>query len=107
MVKDMFRSLSFTFGIPTNLQMTIVKRGAIERLENGLFQPPFPDLYGLGALLLRADTWAVARAKLVISGASRKSFWRFIYSHAHMEGLNYLGIDADAEFPGRLAGNGF
>jgi hypothetical protein len=105
MVAQMFRSLTFTFGIPTNLQMTIVKSRAIDRLENGLFQPPFPDLYGLGALLLRAETWAVARAKLVIVGASPKSFWRFIYSHEHVDGLRYLGNDTAPSFPGRLPGN--
>jgi hypothetical protein len=105
MVQDMFRSLTFTFGIPTNLQMTLFRRSAIERLENGLFQPPFPDLYALGALLLRAETWAVARAKLVIVGSSRKSFWRFMYSDQHEQGLSYLGLDTDGNFPGRLPGN--
>jgi hypothetical protein len=76
----------------------------VGRLRAGLFKPPFPDFYGLAALMLTAESWALSSERLVVVGVSPKSFGRTIHSpEQQIGGLEYLGI-APA-FPGRLPGS--
>ncbi len=100
-VGEMFR---FRFPLALNMQVAAVSRRAIDRLADGLFKEPFPDFYGLGALLLTARTWAHVDERLVVVGVSPKSFGRTVHSAVEQaRGLEYLGIDTD--FPGQLPGS--
>ena len=99
-VVDMFRFLP---RIPLNMQTTLVKRAAAERIPGGFFQPPFPDHLALNALLLCADSWVFTPERFVVVGVSPKSFGHYVYSQSQQSGLAYLGISAD--FAGRLPGN--
>jgi glycosyltransferase involved in cell wall biosynthesis len=89
--------------LPLNMQCTVVSRSAAEELPFGLFRAPFPDHYGLMALMLRAERWVVSRMQPLIVGVSPKSFGHFVYTDQQDEGLAYLGIESD--FEGRLPGN--
>ena len=92
-VGEMFR---FRFPLALNMQVAAVSRRAIDRLADGLFKEPFPDFYGLGALLLTARTWAHVDERLVVVGVSPKSFGRTVHSAVEQaRGLEYLGIDTD------------
>lgn len=93
-VKDMFR---FRNRIPLNIQTTLMSRQAIDRVKEGIFQPPFPDHYALNSLLLTADTWAFVPEKLLVVGVSPKSFGHFVYSNQQDEAKKYLGIKTDFE----------
>jgi Glycosyl transferase family 2 len=100
-VRDMF---SFRFPMHLNMQCTLVARRAIERLSDGLLKPPFPDFYGLNALLMRAQSWVHTDERLVVVGVSPKSFGRTIHSATEQgRGLDYLGIETG--FPGQLPGS--
>jgi hypothetical protein len=100
-VRDMF---SFRFPMHLNMQCTLVSRRAIERLSDGLLKPPFPDFYGLNALLMRAQSWVHTDERLVVVGVSPKSFGRTIHSATEQgRGLDYLGIETG--FPGQLPGS--
>ncbi len=100
-VRDMF---SFRFPMHLNMQCTLVARRAIERLSDGLLKPPFPDFYGLNALLMRAQGWVHTDERLVVVGVSPKSFGRTIHSATEQgRGLDYLGIETG--FPGQLPGS--
>jgi len=100
-VRDMF---SFRFPMHLNMQCTLVARRAIERLSDGLLKPPFPDFYGLNALLMRAQSWVHTDERLVVVGVSPKSFGRTIHSATEQgHGLDYLGIETG--FPGQLPGS--
>lgn len=99
-VRDMFR---FRIRYPLNMQLTLVSRRVAERIEGGMFQPPFPDHYALNALLLEAETFAYCPEKLVVVGLSPKSFGHFGYRDRQAEGMDYLG--SDAHFEGRLPGS--
>ena len=103
MLRNMFRDLTFDFGLPNSFQMTVVSRSAIDRLRNGLFQPPFPDLYALGALLLVAESWAYVPQRRVVIGVSPKSYGRFFHAGRHDDAFRYLGVEAS--FESRLPGN--
>jgi hypothetical protein len=100
-VRAMFE---FRFPMHLNMQCTLIARSAIERLADGLLKPPFPDFYGLNALLIRAQSWVHADERLVVVGVSPKSFGRTIHSATEQgQGLDYLGIETD--FPGQLPGS--
>lgn len=100
-VRDMF---SFRFPMHLNMQCTLVARRAIERLSDGLLKPPFPDFYGLNALLMRAESWVHTDERLVVVGVSPKSFGRTIHSATEQgRGLDYLGIETG--FAGQLPGS--
>jgi hypothetical protein len=100
-VRDMFR---FEFPMHLNMQCTLIARRALERLSDGLLKPPFPDFYGLNALLMRAESWVHTDERLVVVGVSPKSFGRTIHSATEQgPGLDYLG--ADTSFPGQLPGS--
>ncbi|HEY2718313.1 MAG TPA: glycosyltransferase family A protein [Solirubrobacteraceae bacterium] len=100
-VRDMF---SFRFPMHLNMQCTLVARRAIERLSDGLLKPPFPDFYGLNALLMRAQSWVHTDERLVVVGVSPKSFGRTIHSATEQgRGLDYLGIETG--FPGQMPGS--
>lgn len=100
-VESMFR---FQFPLPLNMQTTLVHRRALGGLSAGLFKPPFPDFYGLNALMLRCETWAVSPERLVVVGVSPKSFGRTVNSATDQaRGLAYLGIENG--FPGQLPGS--
>ncbi|MGH2742315.1 MAG: glycosyltransferase family 2 protein, partial [Thermoleophilaceae bacterium] len=97
----MFR---FRFPVHLNMQTALVKRAVVERLRAGLFKPPFPDFYGLAALMLVAERWVLSSERLVVVGVSPKSFGRTVHSpQQQVGGLEYLGI-APA-FPGKLPGS--
>jgi hypothetical protein len=101
LVGDLFR---FQFPIHLNMQTALVARPAAERLPGGLFKPPFPDFYGLAALMLTAPRWAISPERLVVVGVSPKSFGRTVNSAASAAvGRDYLGIDP--RFPGHLPGS--
>jgi Glycosyl transferase family 2 len=98
------RMFHFQFPMHLNMQCTLIARDAIERLADGLFKPPFPDFYGLNALLMRAESWVHTDQRLVVVGVSPKSFGRTIHSATEQGGgLDYLGIDTG--FPGQLPGS--
>ena len=99
-VRDMFR---WTSRIPLNMQTTLVKRSAADRIEGGFFQAPFPDHYALNALLLMGVRWVFSPERLVVVGVSPKSFGHYVYSGKQSSGLDYLGIKP--EFPGELPGS--
>jgi hypothetical protein len=94
----------FQFPMHLNMQCTLIARSAIERLSDGLLKPPFPDFYGLNALLMRAASWVHTDQRLVVVGVSPKSFGRTIHSATEQGGgLDYLGIETG--FPGQLPGS--
>ena len=100
-VRDMFR---FEFPMHLNMQCTLIARRALERLADGLLKPPFPDFYGLNALLMRAESWVHTDERLVVVGVSPKSFGRTVHSATEQRGgLDYLGIETG--FPGQLPGS--
>ena len=99
-VRDLF---DFNFRVHLNLQTTLVSRRAIERLSNGFLRRPFPDFYGLNALMLRAETWVYVPVKPVVIGISPKSFGHTVHGHDVGEGLDYLGHAP--RFPGYVPGN--
>ncbi len=99
-VRDMFR---FKVRIPLNMQTTLLGRKAFERINGGVFQPPFPDHYALNSLLLTAENWVFSPEKLLVVGVSPKSFGHYVYSNQQGSGLAYLGITMD--FKGLLPGN--
>lgn len=99
-VRDMFR---FKVRYPLMSQLTLVSRRAADRIEGGMFQPPFPDHYAVNALLLEAETFVHCPEKLLVTGTSPKSFGYYSFSDQHGKGMNYLG--ADSSFEGRLPGN--
>jgi len=103
--RDVFR---FHYRFCLNLQTTLVARRAMERMRNGLFQPPFPDFYALIALMLLTDRWAYSDERLVIVGVSPKSFGRTLHrggqdAGIRAQGMDYLGIST--VFEGQLPGN--
>ena len=100
LVAEMF---SFRFPVHLNMQTSLVSRRMFGRLPHGLFRPPFPDFYGLNAVMLVADRWAISPAKPVVVGVSPKSFGRTLHGREQGAGLEYLGISTD--FPGQLPGN--
>lgn len=100
LVSEMF---SFRFPLHLNMQTALVSRRMFERLPRGLFRPPFPDFYGLNAIMLVADRWAISSAKPVVIGVSPKSFGRTLHSREQGAGLHYLGISTG--FDGQLPGN--
>jgi glycosyltransferase involved in cell wall biosynthesis len=93
-VADMFR---FRARIPLNMQTTLVKRSAVEKVRGDFFQPPFPDHYALNSLLLMADDWVYTPGRLVVVGVSPKSFGHYFYSNDANHGRSYLGIEAVAD----------
>jgi len=99
-VEDMYH---FRARIPLNMQTTLVSRKAAERIQGGIFHPPFPDHYALNVLLLSAERWVYLPENLLVIGISPKSFGHFVYSNLQEKGLGYLGIRSD--FKGRLPGN--
>lgn len=99
-VRDMFR---FRIRIPLNMQTTVFARKVAERVEQGVFQPPFPDHYALNALLMKSGRWLYLPDRALVVGVSPKSFGHFVYSHEEDVGLSYLGITTN--FQGRLPGN--
>lgn len=104
--REMFR---FQFPLPLNMQTVVVHRRALERLSDGLFKPPFPDFYGLHALMLRSGPWAISSERLVVVGVSPKSFGRTVNSATEqIQGLAYLGIGStfDGKLPGSEIVNG-
>lgn len=99
-VRDMYR---FYARIPLNMQTTLFSRQKANQISGGVFQPPFPDHYGLNALLLEADSWVYLPERLLVVGVSPKSFGHFVYTHQPDHGMAYLGIVNDIE--GKLPGN--
>ncbi len=100
-IRDIFR---FIFRLHLNMQTTVVARSAIECLRSGFFKPPFPDFYGLIALMLTAESWVYEPAQPVVVGVSPKSFGNTIHSAIDQAaGKRYLGINTD--FPGQLPGS--
>lgn len=99
-VRDMYR---FHVRIPLNMQTTLMSRQAINKISEGIFQPPFPDHYALNALLLNAKVWVYVPENLLVVGVSPKSFGHFVYSNQQNEGQAYLGIASN--FKDRLPGN--
>lgn len=95
-----FFTLRFAF--PLTMQVTLVARQVVQRLPRGLFNSPFPDHYGLGALLLRARTWALTPIEPIIIGVSEKSFGHYFLSADDAGGLEYLGVRGErrGELPG-------
>ena len=94
---------SFRFPVHLNMQTSLISRRMFGRLPHGLFRPPFPDFYGLNAVMLVADRWAISPAKPVVVGISPKSFGRTLHGREQGAGLEYLGITTD--FAGWLPGN--
>lgn len=99
-VAEMF---CFRFPVHLNMQTSLVARRMLDRLPHGLFRPPFPDFYGLNAVMLVADRWAISSAKPVVVGVSPKSFGRTLHGREQGDGLRYLGIST--AFDGRLPGS--
>lgn len=99
-VRDMYQ---FQVRIPLNMQTTLMSRQAINKISEGIFQPPFPDHYALNALLLNAKVWAYVPENLLVVGVSPKSFGHFVYSNQQDKGQVYLGIASN--FKNRLPGN--
>lgn len=99
-VSEMF---SFRFPVHLNMQTSLISRRMFKRLPQGLFRPPFPDFYGLNAVMLVADSWAISPAKPVLIGVSPKSFGRTLHGREQEAGLQYLGISTG--FPGQLPGS--
>ncbi|HRN50107.1 MAG TPA: glycosyltransferase family A protein [Anaerolineales bacterium] len=99
-VKDMFR---FAQRIPLNMQTAVFSRAAMEKASGLKFEAPFPDHYLLNALLISAEKWLYVNERLVVIGASPKSFGHHFYKRKTSEGLDYLGIST--RFPGALPGN--
>ncbi len=98
----------FHYRFCLNMQTTLVSRRMSEQLRNGLFRPPFPDFYGLIALMLVAPRWAYSPERLVIVGVSPKSFGRTLHrggqdAGVRAAGMSYLGISTD--FEGQLPGD--
>lgn len=105
LVAEMF---CFRFPLHLNMQTSLVSRRMFERLPRGLFRPPFPDFYGLNAVMLVADRWAISSAKPVVVGVSPKSFGRTLHGREQGAGLTYLGISTafDGQLPGSEVMNG-
>ncbi len=99
-VRDAFR---FWFRFPLTMQLTLVRRDALERLPRGPFRSVFPDHYAICALLLTVDSWYVTSRQLLVIGVSPKSFGHFFLNDQDQAGLAYLGLQTT--FPGRLPGN--
>ncbi|MCK5608111.1 glycosyltransferase family 2 protein [Candidatus Pacearchaeota archaeon] len=99
-VRDMYH---FRVRIPLNMQTTLMSRQAINKISEGIFQPPFPDHYALNALLLNAKVWTYVPENLLVVGVSPKSFGHFVYSNQQNKGQAYLGIKSN--FKNRLPGN--
>jgi glycosyltransferase involved in cell wall biosynthesis len=101
LIADLFR---FDFRIALNVQTVLVARSALERLPSGLFPPPFPDVYGVAALLLTAPRFAISPERLLVLGVPPKSI-----AHAYLADdfedrmRNYLGVHLD--FEGMLPGS--
>lgn len=98
-VKNMY---DFNVKIPLNIQTTVISRKAMERIEEGMFQPPFPDHYALNSLLLCADSWCFSPECLLVVGVSPKSFGHYVYGNNQSDGKSYLGLqdDLDGLLPG-------
>jgi glycosyltransferase involved in cell wall biosynthesis len=100
LVKDAYR---FNLRFPLTMQLTLVKRAALERLPREPFRSAFPDHYAICALLLTARTWFVTDRQLLLIGVSPKSFGHYFLNDQDEAGLRYLGLDTT--FSGRLPGN--
>ena len=103
-VELMFRDFGLGHCFPS-VQRTLISRASIERLRQGLFQPPFPDLYGIAALCLTAARWVVTPERLVVTGTSSGSFWHLTFTGRLDEGVRYLGNEVDGPLPGDLTLN--
>lgn len=99
-VNDLFR---FRVRVPLNMQTTVFSRSASKLIRGEVFPAPFPDHYAIASLLLRADRWVYSPEQLIVIGVTPKSFGHFVYSNQRVEGLEYLGIDAD--FAGQIPGD--
>ena len=92
----------FPLGVMT---MVLAARSAIEDLPNGLFRPPFPDFYGVSALMLTARRWVHVPEPMLVVGISPNSVAGHFHRGERDDALAYLG-ELDA-FPGALPGNPF
>lgn len=93
-VRDMFR---FKIRYPVTSQLSLISRRVAARIEGSIFQPPFPDHYAISASLLEAETFAYCPEKLIVTGASPKSYTHFSFNDLEGQGMNYLGIDPSFE----------
>jgi glycosyltransferase involved in cell wall biosynthesis len=100
LVRKMF---SFVQEYPLNMQLTVFSRKIADKVRGGVFQPPFPDHYGLNALLVEAESFATIDSRIAVVGVSPKSFGHYYFSDDHEAGMRFLG--SDSAFAGRLPGN--
>lgn len=98
-VKDMYQ---FKVNLPLNMQTTIMSAKAIEKIEEGIFQAPFPDHYALNSLLINSSSWYFTPEKMLVIGVSPKSFGHYVYSNEQKKGKSYLGLNEkdDSLLPG-------
>lgn len=97
------RMFEFVQDYPLNMQLTLFARKRALSVRGGVFQAPFPDHYGLNALLIEGRTFVTLNEKLVVIGVSPKSFGHYYFSGKHEAGMRFLG--SDSSFEGRLPGN--
>ncbi|MBL79559.1 MAG: hypothetical protein CMH70_05960 [Nitrosomonadaceae bacterium] len=96
-LKDMF---SFKAQFPLLMPPHLIARKTVERIRGKMFQPPYPDYYALGSLLMKAESWVYHPESLLIVGVTPKSHGSYQYSSDHkteVKGLGYLGIDREAK----------
>ena len=100
-VRDMFR---FDVRVPLNTLAHLWSRKVIDRVEGGIFRPPYPDHFALNSIFLKAKTWIFVPEKMFVIGATPNSYGHFVFSdNEQKEGADYLGISS--EFEGKLPGN--
>ena len=94
-LRDMF---SFKAPFPLHMAPNLISRKATERIRGKVFQPPYPDYYALGSLLMLAESWVYHPESLLIGGITPHSYGSYQFSldyKTEVEGLEYLGIDKE------------
>src|SRR5437763_695161 len=104
MARRPVRTRGFDIGVSPAIVMTVFARRAAERLPGSPFNPGFPDLYALVALLLPAESWVYEPTKLVVGGVSRGSVMDSLGNGRASDAFARLGLQS-SRYAWLVAGN--
>ena len=98
--KSMAMQLSFSY----NMQHSLVRRAAIERLASHgpFFQSPYPDYYATNVMLLASESVLVVPEPLVAIGISPKSFGHYYFNGREAEGTAFLNNMGESSIPAEV-----
>jgi hypothetical protein len=93
------RSMAFRHAFNFNMQLSLVSRALIERVQRhgDYFQSPFPDFYATCASLLDARQIVVEPSPQVVIGVTPKSYGYYHLNKREEEGRAFLGGNETAQ----------